>query len=466
MMSQKKLLMPAWRNLMLNKVGIISLGCAKNLTDAETMIAELKKGGYEIVNNHNFAEIMIINTCCFIDSAKQESIETILDVADLKKVASLKLLIVAGCLGERFKDEIFKELPEVDGVCGTGDFAEICDVIKKTEQKRGIYLKGHEFAPLDNADRCLLTPPYTAYLKIAEGCDNCCTYCVIPSIRGKYRSRSLESILEEAKKLVADGVKELVVIAQDVSCYGKDLIDVSLKDLILRLSEIQDLKWLRLHYLYPEEINDELLDCIAENDKVIKYFDIPIQHISDSVLKRMGRKTTGKRVTDLIDKIRSKIPDAVIRTSLITGFPGETEEDFDKLLTFIKEYKIDHLGVFAFSSEEGTPAAKLPDQIDDDIKLKRQEIAMQLQYDAVYENNQKRLNKFETVLIEGYDKIVKLYFGRTYRDSIDVDAKVFVKSDIPLTAGEFYEVYITDVLDYDVLGEYQHRKEDANEFTK
>lgn len=452
---------------MLNKVGIISLGCAKNLTDTETMIAEIKKGGYEIVDNHNFAEIMIINTCCFIDSAKQESIETILDVADLKKDASLKLLIVAGCLGERFKDEILKELPEVDGVCGTGDFADICDVIKKTEQERGIYLKGHEFAPLDNANRELLTPPYTAYLKIAEGCDNHCTYCVIPSIRGKYRSRSLKNIVDEANALVQNGVKELVVIAQDVSCYGKDLSDgTTLKSLINELTKIDDLKWLRLHYLYPEEITDELIDTIAENNKVVKYFDIPIQHISDSVLKRMGRKTTGKRITELVKKIRSKMPSAVIRTSLITGFPGETEEDFNKLLTFIKEYKIDHLGVFAFSSEEGTPAAKLPDQIDDYTKLKRQELAMQLQYESVYENNNKRLNKTETVLIEGYDKIVKLYFGRTYRDSIDVDAKVFVKSNVPLNSGEFYKVYITDTLEYDVLGEYQHGKENTNEFTK
>ena len=451
---------------MLNKVGIISLGCAKNLTDAEIMIAELKKAGYEIVDNHNFAEIMIINTCCFIDSAKQESIETILDVADLKKDASLKLLIVAGCLGERFKEEILQELPEVDGVCGTGDFADICDVIKKVEQNRGIYLKGHKFAPLDCNDRELLTPPYTAYLKIAEGCDNCCTYCVIPSIRGKYRSRSLENILNEAKILVKNGVKELVIIAQNVSCYGKDLDGVSLKELILELSFINDLKWIRLHYLYPEEIDDELIDCIAENDKVVKYFDIPVQHISDSILKRMGRKTSGRRIKELIDKIRSKMPDAVIRTSLIAGFPGETEEDFSELLSFIKEYKIDHLGVFAYSCEEGTPAAKLPDQIDEDVKLNRQELAMQLQYDVAYENNQKRLNKNETVLVEGYDKITKLYFGRTYRDSIDVDAKVFVKSDIPLQNGEFYEVLITDILDYDVLGEYKFEKENTNEFTE
>lgn len=445
---------------MLNKVGIISLGCAKNLTDAETMIACLKSQGYEIVDNHNFAEIMIVNTCCFIDSAKQESIDTILDVADLKKDAKLKLLIVAGCLGERFQQEILTELPEVDAVCGTGDFADICDVIKKAEQKRGLYLKGCQFAPLDNAERCLLTPPYTAYLKIAEGCDNHCTYCIIPSIRGKYRSRALNSIVDEAKTLVQNGVKELVVIAQDVSCYGKDLNDgTTLKSLISELTEIEDLKWLRLHYLYPEEITDELLDTIAENEKVLKYFDIPIQHISDDVLKRMGRRTTGKRIMDLIDKIRNKMPDAVIRTSLITGFPGETQEDFDKLLKFIKEYKIDHLGVFSYSCEEGTPASNLPDQIDEDVKNYRRDLAMQLQYDAVEYNNSKRIGKEETVLVEGYDKIIKLYYGRTYRDSIDVDAKVFIKSSVKLKTGEFYPVSIIESLDYDVLAEYLDGKE-------
>ncbi|MBR4030426.1 MAG: MiaB/RimO family radical SAM methylthiotransferase, partial [Clostridia bacterium] len=274
------------------------------------------------------------------------------------------------------------------------------------------------------------------------------------------RSRALNSIVDEAKTLVQNGVKELVVIAQDVSCYGKDLNDgTTLKSLISELTEIEDLKWLRLHYLYPEEITDELLDTIAENEKVLKYFDIPIQHISDDVLKRMGRRTTGKRIMDLIDKIRNKMPDAVIRTSLITGFPGETQEDFDKLLKFIKEYKIDHLGVFSYSCEEGTPASNLPDQIDEDVKNYRRDLAMQLQYDAVEYNNSKRIGKEETVLVEGYDKIIKLYYGRTYRDSIDVDAKVFIKSSVKLKTGEFYPVSIIESLDYDVLAEYLDGKE-------
>ena len=440
---------------MMNKIGLISLGCAKNLTDSEIMLSELEKNGYKIVDNHNFAEIIIINTCCFIDSAKQESIETILDVADLKKDANLKLLIVAGCMGERFKQEILDELPEVDAVCGTGDFKDICDVIKQAEKQRGVYLKGYSNAPLEVDGRHLLTPPYTAYLKIAEGCDNHCTYCVIPSIRGNYRSREPENIISEAKELVQNGVKELVIIAQDVSSYGKDLYGKPiLNKLLISLAEIEGLKWIRLHYLYPEAVTDELLKVIADNPKILKYFDIPIQHISDKILKLMGRRTNSQQIKSLIGKIRSKMPEAVIRTSLITGFPGETKDDYFELLSFIKEYKIEHLGVFPFSCEEGTPAAKLTDQIDESVKNSRQETCMEVQYSIVQEINEARVGKEELVLIEGYDKIVKLYFGRTYRDSIDVDAKVFVKSDIKLLEGNFYNVKITEVLDYDVLGEY------------
>lgn len=440
---------------LMNKVGFISLGCAKNLTDSETMIAALEANGYEIVQNHNFAEIMIVNTCCFIDSAKQESIDTIIDVADLKKDANLKLLIVAGCMGERFKEEILEELPEVDAVCGTGDFADICEIIEKAKEKRGIYLRGCANAPLEASGRTLLTPPYTAYLKIAEGCDNHCTYCVIPSIRGKYRSRKIEDIVSEAQALVKNGVKELILIAQDVSCYGKDIYGKpELAQLITKLSEIPDLVWLRLHYLYPEEIEDKLLETIAANPKILPYFDIPIQHISDSILKRMGRRTTGERIKQLLLKIRKLMPNAVIRTSLIAGFPGETEEDFGELLTFIKEFHIEHLGVFAYSCEEGTPAALLENQIDDDVKLARQEKAMEMQYEVVQINNEKRIGKTEQVLIEGYDKVVKLYYGRTYKDSIDVDGKVFIHSEKRLDTGMFYDVELTDVLDYDMLAEY------------
>lgn len=435
-------------------VNVISLGCAKNLTDAEVMLGKLQNAGYKVVQNQNHAEIIIVNTCCFIDSAKQESIETILDIADLKKDAKLKLLIVAGCMGERFQQEILDELPEVDAVCGTGDFAEICDVIEKAKEKRDVYLKGCENAPLESDCRTLLTPPYTAYLKIAEGCDNHCTYCVIPSIRGKYRSRKMEDIISEAKQLVENGAKELVVIAQDVSCYGKDVYGAyMLPELIKKLAAIPELVWLRLHYLYPEEVTDELLDAIAHETKIVKYFDIPIQHISDTVLKKMGRRTDGKQIKNLIDKIRSKMSDAVIRTSLIVGFPGETEEDFNELLSFVKQYKIEHLGAFTYSCEDGTPAAKLPDQIDEKVKLLRQEKVMETQYSVVETYNEKRLGTVERVLIEGYDRVIKMYFGRTYRDSLDVDAKVFINADKTLDIGAFYDVKLTDILDYDMLGE-------------
>ncbi len=439
----------------MNKIGFISLGCAKNLTDSETMLSLLKSNGYEIVDNHNFAEIMIVNTCCFIDSAKQESIDTILDVADLKKDAKLKLLIVAGCLGERFKEEILNELPEVDAVCGTGDFANICEIIEQAKEKRGVFIGGCDNAPLESGGRLLLTPFYTAYLKIAEGCDNHCTYCVIPSIRGKYRSRKMENILEEAAALVRNGAKELVVIAQDVSCYGKDIYGYSnLQTLISKLSEIEGLEWLRLHYLYPEEITDDLIETIASSSKILPYFDIPIQHISNSILKAMGRHTNAQSIKKLILKIRSRIPQAVIRTSLIVGFPGETEDDFNELLCFIKEFHLEHVGVFTFSCEDGTPAARLPMQIDEDVKISRQERAMEMQYEIVQQNNMKRIGKVETVLVEGYDKVVKLYYGRTYRDSIDVDSKVFISSHKTLDTGGFYDVKLTDVLDYDMLAEF------------
>ncbi len=438
----------------MNTVNIISLGCAKNLTDAEVMLGKLQDAGYEIVQNQNHAEIIIVNTCCFIDSAKQESIETILDIADLKKDAKLKLLIVAGCMGERFKQEVLDELPEVDAVCGTGDFADICNVIDKAKKARGLYLNGCDNAPLETDCRTLLTPPYTAYLKIAEGCDNHCTYCVIPSVRGKYRSRTMENIVAEAELLVENGAKELVVIAQDVSCYGKDIYgSFMLPELIKKLTEIPKLDWLRLHYLYPEEVTDELLDTIASESKVVKYFDIPVQHISDTVLKRMGRRTTGTQIKELIEKIRSKMPDAVIRTSLIVGFPGETDEEFEELVSFVRQYKIEHLGAFTYSCEDGTPAAKLPDQIDDEVKVFRQEKVMEIQYEVVESHNTKRVGGTERVLIEGYDRVIRMYFGRTYRDSLDVDAKVFLNTDKTLDIGTFCDVKLTDMLDYDMLAE-------------
>lgn len=437
-----------------SKVCVISLGCAKNLTDSEVMLSKLKSGGYELTAFESEAEIAIVNTCCFIDSAKQESIDAILDVAENKKDGKLKLLIVAGCMGERFKEEILEELPEVDAVCGTGDFADICEIIKKAEKERNCYISGCMNAPLDISDRILATPSYTAYLKIAEGCSNHCTYCVIPSIRGKYRSRSFDNILDEATKLAKSGVKELIVIAQDTSCYGKDLTPKrTLAELLHSLSMIEGIEWVRVHYLYPEEITDELIDEIACNDKILNYFDIPIQHCSDRILKLMARRTTKRDLDCLITNIKNKIPDAVFRTSLIVGFPSETEDEFYELVDFLKKHKLQRVGAFAYSCEEGTPAAKMENQLDEDVKQLRCEKVAEIQYDVTYEYCQSKIGKREVVLVEGYDKMLKMFFGRSYADSVDVDPKVFFTSKTSVSPGEFVVVEIVDNIDCDLVGE-------------
>ena len=438
----------------MEKVSVISLGCAKNLTDAEVMLAKLQKGGYEITYNEREAEIMIVNTCAFIDSAKQESIDTIIDLADLKKDAKLKFLIVAGCMGERFSKEVLDELPEVDGVCGTGDFDDIVAVIEKVKKERGIYKKGSEYACLDTTDRILATPPYTAYLKIAEGCSNHCTYCVIPKIRGKYRSRDKESIVEEAKLLASKGVKEIVIIAQDTSCYGKDLTpQSSLTEIIREISAIDGIEWVRVHYLYPEGVTDDLIEEFATNDKLVKYFDIPLQHISDSVLKKMARRTSAEQIKNLIKKIREKVEDAVIRTSLIVGFPGETDEDFYELYDFLKEYKLDRVGVFSYSQEDSTPAAAYENQIEEDVKLERKSRLEELLMEITDTKNQEKIGKTASVLVEGKDKVLKMYYGRTYGDSIDVDPKVFFNSEDEVEEGQMVKVKFVDYIDCDMIGE-------------
>ena len=438
----------------MEKVSVISLGCAKNLTDAEVMLAKLQKGGYEITYNEREAEIMIVNTCAFIDSAKQESIDTIIDLADLKKDAKLKFLIVAGCMGERFSKEVLDELPEVDGVCGTGDFDDIVAVIEKVKKERGIYKKGSEYACLDTTDRILATPPYTAYLKIAEGCSNHCTYCVIPKIRGKYRSRDKESIVEEAKLLASKGVKEIVIIAQDTSCYGKDLTpQSSLTEIIREISAIDGIEWVRVHYLYPEGVTYDLIEEFATNDKLVKYFDIPLQHISDSVLKKMARRTSAEQIKNLIKKIREKVEDAVIRTSLIVGFPGETDEDFYELYDFLKEYKLDRVGVFSYSQEDSTPAAAYENQIEEDVKLERKSRLEELLMEITDTKNQEKIGKTASVLVEGKDKVLKMYYGRTYGDSIDVDPKVFFNSEDEVEEGQMVKVKFVDYIDCDMIGE-------------
>ena len=438
----------------MSNVCVVSLGCAKNLTDSEVMLAKLHSQGYKLINDESEAEIIIVNTCCFIDSAKQESIDTIIDVARNKKEGKLKYLIVAGCMGERFGQEILDELPEVDAVCGTGDFEDICDIINKAYAKRGVYIKGCMNAPLECNERITATPPYTAYIKIAEGCDNKCTYCVIPSIRGSYRSRKLENIVDEAKALADNGVKELIVIAQDTSSYGVDIYsELSLAKLLKALCKIDKIEWVRVHYLYPEKITDELLETFKNEPKLVKYFDVPIQHISDRVLKRMGRRTTGSDIKNVIEKIRTYCPDAVIRTSLIIGFPGESEEDYSELIEFLRQYKLERVGVFPYSCEEGTPASKLDCQIDEDVKNERVQRLTEIIYEINDEILEEKIDTECRVLVEGKDNVLKMYFGRTYGDSIDVDPKVFFQSDKMFQPGDFVNIRVTDYIDSDLIGD-------------
>ena len=430
-----------------------SLGCSKNLIDSEQMLGLLEQSGYEIVENEEDADILIVNTCTFIESAKMESIECILELAQYKKTGHCKYLIVTGCLAQRYKEQILSELPEVDAVIGTNEYDKIADVIRSLDEEQEKRLFCAETPLLCETSRLRSTPGYTAYLKIAEGCDNHCTYCVIPSIRGRYRSRRMEDIISEAKELAADGVKELVVIAQDTTRYGKDLYgEYRLAELLRELCHIDNIEWVRVHYCYPEIVTDKLIDVFAEESKLCNYFDIPIQHCSDGILKRMGRRTNKKQITELIAQIRHRLPDAVIRTSLIVGFPGETEEEFEELRQFVEETKFDRLGVFAYSREEDTPAYDMDNQIDEEEKERRRELLMMVQSEISQQLNEDKIGKIVRVLVEGKDEIIKSYYGRTYADSIEIDGKVFFKSDKPLKEGDFASVKIEQVLEYDLFG--------------
>ena len=430
-----------------------SLGCSKNLIDSEQMLGLLEQSGYEIVENEEDADILIVNTCTFIESAKMESIECILELAQYKKTGHCKYLIVTGCLAQRYKEQILSELPEVDAVIGTNEYDKIADVIRSLDEEQEKRLFCAETPLLCETSRLRSTPGYTAYLKIAEGCDNHCTYCVIPSIRGRYRSRRMEDIISEAKELAADGVKELVVIAQDTTRYGKDLYgEYRLAELLRELCHIDNIEWVRVHYCYPEIVTDKLIDVFAEESKLCNYFDIPIQHCSDGILKRMGRRTNKKQITELIARIRHRLPDAVIRTSLIVGFPGETEEEFEELRQFVEETKFDRLGVFAYSREEDTPAYDMDNQIDEEEKERRRELLMMVQSEISQQLNEDKIGKTVRVLVEGKDEIIKSYYGRTYADSIEIDGKVFFKSDKPLKEGDFASVKIEQVLEYDLFG--------------
>ena len=440
---------------MTKKIGFVSLGCAKNLTDTETMLGILSRDGFEITADAGEADVIVVNTCAFIDSAKEESINAILEMAQYKE-KNCELLIVTGCLAQRYREDIERELSEVDIVLGTSDYDKIAEVIAD------FYADGSKNSSVSDVNtnvdydlpRVVTTPDYTAYLKIADGCDNFCTYCIIPKLRGKFRSRPAESILAEARTLAKGGAKEIILVAQDTACYGKDTGE-SLAALLRSLSGIDGVQWIRLQYCYPENITDELIDEIARNPKVVKYLDMPLQHVSDAVLKRMGRRSRLDEIKSLIDKIRRKIPTVAIRTSIIVGFPGESEEDFNTLKDFVAQYHLDRVGVFTYSQEEGTPAAEFDGQIADDVKQNRYDELMSVQRKVSLDNNERKIGTVCPCIAEGYDDENLCYVGRTYADTPDVDGAAYIYSDRELGAGEIVDVKILDTDEYDVTGEVQ-----------
>lgn len=435
------------------KIGFISLGCAKNLTDTEAMLGLLSEAGMEIVSDPAVAEVLVVNTCAFIDSAKAESIEAILDMAKYKK-DNCKLLIVTGCLAQRYKNEIFKELPEVDIILGTNDYDKIVHAV------RNYFVRGEKISSVSDADahieanhpRVLSTPSYSAYLKIADGCDNFCTYCIIPKLRGKYRSRPAADIVAEARELASSGVKELILVAQDTAYYGRDSGE-NLCELLQTLSDIDGIEWIRLQYCYPENISDALIDEIAENDKIVKYLDMPLQHINDNVLRRMGRRSRKAEVENLLDKLRARIPDLAIRTSIIVGFPGETDEEFEELREFLEKYRLDRVGVFTYSREEDTPAYSMSRQISKAVKEKRLDILMKQQMEISSSLNKEKIGKTVSVIAEGYDEENFCYVGRSSVDTPDVDGIAYIYSSEELSAGDIVEVNIIDAHEYDITGE-------------
>ena len=438
------------------KIGLISLGCAKNLVDSEHMLALLRAAGWEITEDMAEADVGVVNTCGFIEAAKSEAIETILDVAQYKQTGRMKGLVVTGCLVQRYAEEMKTELPEIDALCGTGSYENIVDAANAAlGGHKAAYMADMASAALEG-DRDRLTPSYTAYFKIAEGCSNRCGYCIIPKLRGPYRSREMDALLAEAKALADAGVKELIVIAQDITKYGMDLPGHKrlLPELLRELCKL-DFTWVRLHYLYPDQITDELVDVIASEPKIVKYLDIPLQHVSKRILRAMHRPGDGAEFAALIADLRQRIPGLVLRTSLIVGLPGETEEEFAELCTFLQETQIERVGVFEFSPEEGTEAAELPDQIDAETKANRRLIVEELQSGVLDDYNTSRHGETMDVLCEGFDDEQQLWFGRTYADSVEVDGHVYFESDDTPQAGEFVPVLITESLGPDLLGVQQ-----------
>ena len=442
----------------MKKIYMHSLGCSKNLVDSENMLGILTKKGYKVTDYADKADYIIINTCSFINDAQQESVNAILSAADIKNNINKKAkIIVAGCLSQRFGEELGKEIPEVDIIVGTGGFEKINELIDEYEKnKKPLVDTAIELDIDKDIPRNILTDSWYAYLKIAEGCSNHCTYCVIPQLRGPYKSRKIESIVEEAKILALKGAKEIIIIAQDTSKYGLDIYgERMLHEVIRRVSEIEGVRWIRIHYLYPEDIYGELINEFKNNKKLVKYFDIPMQHINDRILKRMNRNTNRMQIIGLINKIRNEVEGAVIRTSLITGFPGETQEEHEELKNFLIKYKLDRVGVFKYSREEHTPAYKLPEQVDEEVKEQRQIELMEIQQGISYENNLLKIGKIYDVLIEEKD-VENIYVGRTYMDSIEIDGCVYVASDEELTLGSIYKVKINDALEYDLIGDVEY----------
>ncbi len=432
------------------KVLLISLGCDKNLVDSEVMLGLLNKAGHELTNDETEAEAVVINTCAFISDAKEESINTIIEMGSLKKTGRLKKLIVAGCLSQRYKDEIMKELPEIDVIIGATNYDKIVEAIGTDEE---VIVDDINYTPEPVSERIVTTNASMAYFKIAEGCNKMCTYCIIPHIRGRYRSIPMDRLLASAEKLAADGIKELVLVAQETTLYGVDLYgSKKLPELLTKLSDIDGLEWIRLLYCYPEEITDELITVMAENPKICHYIDIPIQHSENEILRRMGRKTSREDIISLVSKLRSAMPDIAIRTTLISGFPGETQKLHDGLVDFVDECEFDRLGVFTYSPEEGTPAADYEDQVDGELAAKWRDEIMELQQEISYEKNQELIGSVQRVLIEGYLVEDDVYVGRTYRDAPGVDGIVFVSAPYELISGSFVDVKITEANEYDLTG--------------
>ena len=437
------------------KVAFVSLGCAKNLVNTEQMMALCRQAGHIVTGDPEGADVAVLNTCGFIESAKSEAIDNILELAQLKDQGKLKKLLVAGCLSQRYPDDIRAELPEVDGMLGTGSYSDVVAAVEELMEGEKAEHFGNIHRTYEDGERIVTTPPYTAYLKIAEGCSNGCAFCIIPKLRGRYRSRTVASLVAEAKKLAASGVKELIVIAQDITRYGLDLEEkATLAQLLKELCRL-DFHWIRLHYLYPEAVTDELIQGIASEPKILHYLDIPIQHCNDNILKAMRRRNTKAEIRALFAKLRAAMPDVVIRTSLICGLPGEGEEEFEELCAFLREEKIQRAGVFQFSPEEGTLAAAMEDQVDGEVAARRVELVVDLQSRIMDSYNEERLGTVMEVLCEGFDSQAGCYVGRTYADSVDIDGHVYFTAAGLVPAGEFVKVRITGVSDGDLTGEIE-----------